>query len=99
MRASGQSGELRYGYQVAARTGIWTIESGDRGFMFTAPIVDADDVWMSMRPLDLVLALGQVEWIWRDVAPTISGALAHVTLTRRPDVVGPRHEFADADRT
>lgn len=83
---------MRRGYQVAVRTGPWTIERDERTptFMFTAAIAEVDDVWLAQRPLDLVLALGQVEWVWHDVTPTIVDARMTLQLTRRPDVAGPR---------
>ena len=90
MRASGQGGEVRYGYQVAARTGPWVIARDERGFAFTAPLLDADEVWIAQRPLDLVLALGQVEWVWRGVEPHVADGRIELLLMRRPDVAGPR---------
>lgn len=98
LRASGQAGEVRHRYQVAARTGLWSIEPvqvpgrrrPDR-YRFAAPLLEADEVWLAHTPLDLVLAIGPAQWIWRDVAPEL-GADGQLTviLDRRPDVVGPR---------
>lgn len=94
MRASGPCGEVRYGYQVAIRTGPWTIARFEDGpgscFMFAATVTDVDEVWLAQRPLDLVLALGQVEWVWRAVAPSVVDGRVELRLTRRPDVIGPR---------
>ena len=90
MRATGSGGVLRYGYQRAARLGPWVIASDGAAFRFTAPLVDVDAYWLAQRPLHLVLALGQVEWIWEDVAPTVDGGTVTVLLTRRPDVAGVR---------
>ena len=90
MRASGQHGELRHGYQVAARTGSWAIERVGSDFVFSATVIEVDDVWLGQRPLDLVLALGQVEWVWCDIAPSIVDGRVELKLTRRPDVVGSR---------
>ena len=92
MRASGLSGELRYGYQCAARLGAWTIESCDGGFRFAAPIAEAHEVWIVCRPLRLVLALGRAEWVWDDVDPAIDGATVTITLTHRPSAAGARVE-------
>lgn len=97
MRASGTSGELRHGYQRAARLGPWVIARIDdhrpgrqAAFVFSAAMVDAHEIWIARRPIDLVLALGQVEWIWHDVELSIAGVNLTISLTRRPDVVGAR---------
>jgi len=92
MRASGQSSELRHSYQVAARTGPWVIAADGLGgaFTFTASVFDEDEIWLAQSPLDLVLAMGQTEWIWRGVAARIAEGRMTITLTRRPDVAGPR---------
>src|SRR2546425_843186 len=88
MRASGPSGELRYGYQVAARTGKWVIETAHSvpGFTFTSRLVENDEVWISRKPLDLILMLGPFEWIWKDVDASITGMDVSILLTRRPDL-------------
>lgn len=92
MRATGHTGEVRYGYRVAARTGPWVIARDEdaHNFTFLAAVFETDEVWLAQRPLDLVLALGQVEWVWRDVIPTIVDGRMMLQLTRRPDVAGPR---------
>lgn len=91
MRASGPSGELRYGYQIAAQIGPWVITAASSGgFAFSAPTLASDEVWLAQRPLDLVLAIGQTEWIWRAVAPDLMDGRLVIPLTHRPDVVGPR---------
>lgn len=91
MRASGSSGELRHGYQVAARTGPWVIarDEDERHFTFSARMLATDPVWLVQRPLDLVIVLGPLEWTWRNVAPTIDDDRLIVELTRRPDVARP----------
>lgn len=92
MRASGPCGELRYGYQVAARLGPWVIARDEdaRYFTFSGATLTTDEVWLAQRPLDLVLALGSIEWVWRDIMPTIVDGRVTLELTRRPDVAGPR---------
>ena len=98
MRATGTSGEVRYGYQVALRLGSWVIEAErDRPvFNFTASIADTDEVWAMHTPLDLVLALGPFEWIWRDIPVNIAGGKVTIELLRRPDIAQPR--FVEAEK-
>lgn len=100
MRATGPYGEVRYGYQVAARTGKWTIETqhGAAGFAFTALLAERDEIWLERKPLDLVLALGPFEWIWRDVLTRIEGSRIEIALTRRPDVARPRADDIEPAR-
>ena len=92
IRATGTSGEVRYGYQVALRLGQWTIDAvGDKSvFNFTAFIADTDEVWAMRTPLDLVLALGPFEWIWRDIPVVIADGKVTIELLRRPDIAQPR---------
>jgi len=99
MKATGYGGALRYGYQQAAKLGPWVIESvpDSTGFRFKAPLVEADEYWIACRPLHLVLALGQVEWIWQDVQPQVELATVTILLTRRPDVAGARIMESDKE--
>lgn len=90
MRACGVSGELRYGYAIAARLGAWEITRArdGAGFRLDGAVLSADPVWIARRPLDLVLALGPVEWIWRDVEPVVAPGNVGIALVGRPDAVG-----------
>ena len=88
MRASGVGGELRHGYQQAARLGPWTIKRDGATWLLSAGVVAEHAIWMARRPLNLVLALGGVEWIWREVEPAAEDGRIVVRLDRRPDVVG-----------
>ena len=89
MRASGTYGELRVGYQRAARLGAWAIEIDPQrpgGFAFSASISDEQTYWIAQGPpYDLALALGTAEWLWRE-APIVRGPDGTVTaiLTERP---------------
>jgi hypothetical protein len=61
----GRDGELRRGYQVAARLGAWT---WDGGGSVTAPSPTIDAYWLGEDgPLSLHLEVGRQTWIWRDV--------------------------------
>ena len=101
MRASGTSGEVRYGYQVALRLGHWMMEAErDRPvFNLIASIVSADEIWTMRTPLDLVLALGPFEWIWRDIPVSMTNGTVTIELLRRPDIAQPRFVETDTEVT
>ena len=88
IRASGPTGVLRVGYQWAAQLGPWEMAAaaGKPAFAFHARVQAESLFWMAERPLDLVLMLGQVEWVWRGVEPVREGATVRLTLTERPVV-------------
>ncbi len=89
MRVTGQRGELRVGYQVAARLGRWEIvpiASQGAAFQFTATVESEHDYWFAKRPQDLVLAVGATEWLWRDVRYDQRGGEVLLVLTERPVV-------------
>lgn len=89
MRVSGTFGELRSGYQRAARLGAWTLEllpGLPRAFKFSAKILDVHGYWSLQAPLDIVVAVGETEWIWRSAAPTPSSSVLEVEITERPIV-------------
>ena len=89
MRASGRVGALRVGYQLAATLGAWDIEQASeipRAFVFRSSILSEHAHWITQQPLDLVLAIGTVEWLWRDIALERSGDDVSVALTEVPIV-------------
>lgn len=89
MRARGDCGALRVCYQRAAVLGAWTLEQERRlpaSYLFRAQIVTAHDFWITQRPIDLVLAVGTTEWLWRDVALIVAEGEARITVTERPIV-------------
>ena len=89
MRASGSSGELRVGYQQAARLGAWTLTLEPRlprAFTFRSMIQTEHPYWMTQAPMDLAVALGTVEWLWRGVDLRRSGNEVTAVLTERPIV-------------
>jgi len=73
MRASGSGGVLKYGHEIAARLGPWTIMRNDENdaFVFDAPIIGRDAFWIAQHPLSLIVQIGQAEWTWSNVAPAI----------------------------
>lgn len=95
MRVTGNAGELRVGYQVAAQLGPWEITpSGLSSYRFTATVLHEHAYWFTKRPLDLVLGLGGTEWAWRGVAPmpvasppgAEASRLLSIDLTTRPAI-------------
>lgn len=89
VHVSGRSGELRVGYQRAALLGEWTITpSSNRPntFTFHTDAVEENPHWYRQSPLDLVLALGTTEWVWRNVSILRDGPDMYVELTERPAV-------------
>lgn len=93
LRASGPYGELRVSYQHAARLGPWTIEPTDgvgAAFVFRSTITEEDRHWMRQKPLDIILPVGNVEWIWRDVELTRDGVAVSMPVAERPIVEARR---------
>lgn len=89
MRATGTYGELRAGYQRAARLGSWSLKvilQPPRALAFVAKIVSVHDYWIHEEPLDLVLAVGPTEWIWREAVPTPHCDTLELELRERPIV-------------
>ena len=89
IRASGHAGLLRVAYQVAAHLGPWEIVVSrmlPHPFEFRSTLTESHAYWLTQRPLDLVLELGQTEWIWRDVMVKRVGAAITIELTERPIV-------------
>ena len=89
MRAVGFSGTLRVGYQWAADLSNWEITvDGHRpaAFVFRSTIVRQHQYWVEQSPLDLVLTLANVEWLWRDVDVRRDGDSVLVVLKEMPIV-------------
>lgn len=62
-RASGGSGDVRYGYQTVARLERWTMQ-GDR---IDATAADVNAFWIDRDgPFAVRLAMGSKYWVWRD---------------------------------
>lgn len=89
MRATGNEGTLRVGYQVAAELGRWEMAQAPqvpRTFRFTAQVEREHAYWITQKPLDLVLSLGTAEWLWRDIVVERKGDRVEITLSERPIV-------------
>lgn len=87
LRASGEAGELRVGYQVAARLGDWEVLADAAGpRILRAVVVSEHKAWVGHRPLDLVLMLGRTLWVWRGLRPVVCNGMVEVELSERPEV-------------
>jgi hypothetical protein len=65
LNQSGRGGELRCGYQVAARLGAWTLNHDGR---VEAAVADLDTFWLESSPqVSLWLRVGRRHWVWRTV--------------------------------
>lgn len=85
----GQAGELRAGYQPAARLGAWELEAtAGGGFTIHAAVASRDAYWFERRPLDVRLTVGRGVWRWRavEVSPNGTGASVVIIGTGRPEV-------------
>jgi hypothetical protein len=77
MAASGLSGRIRVGYQIAAHLGGWRIELAPRvprTYTITVQVESWDDHWRDVRPWALALdvAGGASVWQWGPVEPTVA---------------------------
>lgn len=68
LRAAGQYGELRVGYQKAASLARWelspTATRQPAAFTLRATITHENAYWITQPPFGLALTLGPVEWVW-----------------------------------
>lgn len=96
MRASGQHGELRVGYQQAAVLGAWEITPSPAPgppaptFALRAQITHENQYWITQAPFSLALSLGPSEWVWHNVALRRDGTELQVDLHGSPQVVRRR---------
>lgn len=102
MRATGPSGTLRAGYQWAADLGTWEIAAASEpgkpaAFAFSSRITRQHDYWIEQETLDLSLAIGSTEWLWRGITVSRDGTSVSVVLTERP-VVSERLDDAGEEQ-
>lgn len=101
MRASGESGALRVGYQPAAALGTWTLTLEPRlprSFVLRAKVLNEHAFWSKQRPMDLVLRLATVEWIWRGINFHKEGDEIVVELSEKPIVEEHRRIMTGVSR-
>jgi hypothetical protein len=88
MTITGASASIRWGYQVAATLGAWTITREDGGVSLTATVVKGDTFRLSQRPLVLHATHPRGAWRFPVLALQISG----VSLSA---VLGPQEKTSD----
>lgn len=94
MNMKGPRGTIRCGYQTAATLGAWSIvPRAPKGVSFEGALVDAHDYWLDQDPLDLVLAVGSTEWIWRGITVVRAEGRVYIDLLDRP-IIEPRRVSA-----
>lgn len=89
MRARGETGALRVGYQVAADLGAWEMILAPRlprAYLFRAVVTREHPYWITQEPLDISLTVATVEWLWRGVTIVRDGHYITVELAERPIV-------------
>jgi hypothetical protein len=69
---TGTIGELRCGFQVAARFTTWKIsfQQATIGLLTVAcegRVTEVNDFYSTQRPLDLWVWMGEAWWVWKDV--------------------------------
>jgi hypothetical protein len=84
LKASGISGEVRKGYQVAARLSSWTLESDTSRVDATA--TERNPFWLEQNGLSLHLTLGNRQWVWREIEIMDSGHPFAIRIHGQPDV-------------
>lgn len=97
VRASGVFGELRVGYQRAARVVAWSITPADRAraWVFRGRVDESNAYWLGQRPLDLMAEIGTAECVWRGVPARITAdGEVEVELTGQPEVTERAHRSA-----
>jgi hypothetical protein len=80
LSARGLSGELRHGYQLAARFSAWTLtaERGSEYSIVTIERLEPDAYWFDQYPQSLRLEVGRRQWMWRE-AERLSATQYRVT--------------------
>lgn len=85
MNMRGPTGEIRYGYQVAAKLGSWELTpKTDDAMFFTATAVAVDDYWITQEPLVLALRFSRSQWLWTGIVAIRDGRYIHTTVTGKP---------------
>lgn len=83
MTARGTSGQLKHGYRTVAALSSWSLTGGF--FESAATEVDQFEIGQAMA-LDLELTVGRQRWVWRGVAPMVSGDRCSATLVGKPEI-------------
>ena len=63
----GKSGEIRYGYQTAAKLGRWSMKWNGNAYVLNAKPETVNAFWLNRTPLSLRLKVGRDEWRYSGV--------------------------------
>lgn len=81
----GKGGELRAGYQCAAKLGAWAARKGSDGYWHVdAQPLDVNAHWIKYKPLDMTLVVGGRRWSWSGVDVLQPGGLLIITTKGEP---------------
>ena len=86
MQATGTTGTLRAGGQLAASLTAWKYTGNEAGWQITATAGDVNEFWLDNSTLDVWLRVGNHWWIWRDVAVRREGTAITITGAGRPEM-------------
>ena len=80
----GKLGELRVGYQVAARLGKWSARREKGGpFIMDAEAVETNAYWLERRPVVAYLYVGAHRWVFDVESLSNSGGRIQAQLNQR----------------
>lgn len=82
----GLQGQLKYGYQQAARLGPWLFVDG----RVEAAIFEKHPLWFDLRPLGLWLDVGRKYWVWRETEILSVDGMLTCRVSGNPEVRGAR---------
>jgi hypothetical protein len=76
----GKSGELRVGYQLAARLGKWDARGEGGRFILDAEAVETDSYWLGKTPIVAHLWVGAHRWVFNVESLSNSGGRIQAKL-------------------
>lgn len=59
----GKSGEIRFGYQTAAKLGPWSMRWNGSSYVLEAEPKEVNDFWIMRKPLSVRLTVGRSD-VW-----------------------------------
>ena len=60
----GKSGEIRFGYQTAAKLGRWSMRWNGASYVLEAEPEQVNGFWLNRKPLSVRLTVGRSD-VWR----------------------------------
>ena len=83
MKVSGEAGQIRWGYFLAATVKEWTIVREPGAMSLTATIVSKDAVRISQRPLDFNVTHRRGVWTWPITELQVDGDTVTASLSEK----------------